>query len=93
LSATLTPLDFTDTAPVQGTYHIQVMANSGNVSAISLFTTGGLWNSVTNQSNTTFSVNGPTLGAGLHSFYAIVDTSTGQKYRTASQSVRLLSGP
>ena len=92
LTATLTPLDFGGTAPLQGTYHIQVVANGGNISSISLFSTGGLWNSVSNQSSTTFSVDGPTLGAGLHGFYAIVQTSTGQQYRTDIQSVRLVSG-
>jgi len=70
LSATMTPLDFGNTAPVQGTYHIQVAANAANVSSISLFSTGGLWNSVANQSSTTFNVDGPALGVGLHPFYA-----------------------
>ncbi len=93
LTATLTPLDFADSAPVQGTYHIQVAANAGNISTISLFSTGGLWNSVTNQSTATFSVDGPTLGVGLHPFYAVVKTATGLKYRTDVRSLRLVSGP
>src|SRR5204862_2624764 len=93
LSATLTLLDLADTAPVQGTYHIQVTANGGTINTMSLYSTGGLLGSVTNQSNATFSFDGTTLGAGLHSFYALVDTTTGQKYRTQARSVRLLSGP
>jgi uncharacterized protein (TIGR03790 family) len=93
LSATFTPLDFSDTAPVQGTYHIQVSANTNNVSAIRLFATGGQLDVVTNQPNATFTVNGSTLGAGLHPFYAIVETSAGGSYRTEKRWLRLLSSP
>ena len=92
LTATLTLLDLPDPSPVQGTYHIQVNANTNNVSTISLFSTGGLLSAVTNQSTNTFSVDGQTLGAGLHGFYAVVQTATGQQYRTDTQSVRLVSG-
>ncbi len=41
LSATLALLDLTNQAPVQGTYHIQVAANTNTVSLITLFSTGG----------------------------------------------------
>src|SRR5206468_1725095 len=37
LNATLTLVDLTPTNSVQGTYHIQVAANTNNVSAIRLF--------------------------------------------------------
>jgi uncharacterized protein (TIGR03790 family) len=92
LTASLTPTDFSTNAPVAvtGTYHVQVTANTNNVSAISLFTTGGLLNVVSNQSSATFTINGPSLGAGLHPYYALVQTSTGQQYRTETQSVRFV---
>ena len=68
LSASLTLLDLAGTATVQGTYHIQVAANTNSVSAISLFSTGGLLATLTNQPTATFTFNGSTLGAGLHPF-------------------------
>jgi uncharacterized protein (TIGR03790 family) len=93
LSATLTLLDLTDPAPVQGTYHIQVVANTNTVSLITLYSTGGALGAVTNQSTATFPVAGTNLWAGLHPFYAIVKTSGGLEYRTGTQWVQLVSTP
>ena len=93
LNASLTLLDLTNMAPVQGTYHLQVAANTNNVSVIRLCTTGGVFNSITNQSTNTFILNGSALGAGLHPFYALVETTNGLKYRTQVQWVRLVNGP
>jgi hypothetical protein len=90
LTATLTPLDFGTNASVQGTYHVQVAANTANIASISLYTTGGVLNTVSNQQSATFVVNGPSLGAGLHPFYALVQSSSGLKYRTQTYSVRLV---
>jgi hypothetical protein len=89
LSATLDLLDLPDTASAQGVYHIQVAANTGNVRAISLFSTGGALNIISNQASTIFTVNGPTLGVGLHPFYAVVETTGGSRYRTQTKWVRL----
>ena len=91
LSASLTLLDLTDPAPVHGTYHIQVAANTNSISAISLFSTGGLLTTLTNQSTATFAVDGSTLGAGLHPFYAQVQTTGGAQYRTEVRWVRLVN--
>jgi len=93
LSATLTLLDLTSPAPVQGTYHIQVAANTNNVSLITLYSTGGALGTFTNQSTATFPVAGTNLWAGLHPFYAIVKTSGGLEYRTGTQWVQLVSTP
>jgi uncharacterized protein (TIGR03790 family) len=89
LSATLTLLDLTNQAPVQGTYHIQVTANTNTVGLITLFSTGGALNSATNVSSATFQVNGTNLWAGLHPFYATVATTNGLQYRTQTQWVQL----
>jgi hypothetical protein len=89
LSATLTLLDLTNQAPVQGTYHIQVTANTNNVSLITLFSTGGALSTVTNMSTTIFQMNGTNLWAGLHPFYATVVTAGGLQYRTQTQWVQL----
>jgi hypothetical protein len=91
LSASLTLLDLAGTEPVQGTYHIQVAANTSGVSAISLFSTGGLLTTLTNQSTATFTVAGSTLGTGLHPFYALVQAPSGAQYRTQVQWARLVN--
>ena len=88
LSAALTLLDLTNQAPVQGTYHIQVAANTNTVTLITLFSTGGALDMATNQSLAIFQVNGTNLWAGLHPFYALVQTSDGLEYRTQTQWVR-----
>jgi hypothetical protein len=93
LSATMTLLDLPNPAPVQGTYHIQVAANTNTVSLITLYSTGGALGAVTNQSTVTFPVAGTNLWAGWHPFYAIVTTSDGLEYRTGTQWVQLISTP
>ncbi len=93
LSATLTLLDLTSPAPVQGTYHIQVAANTNTVNLITLYSTGGALGAVTNQSSVTFPVAGTDLWAGLHPFYAIIKTTDGLVYRTGTQWVQLVSTP
>jgi hypothetical protein len=85
----MTWLDLTNPAPVQGVYHIQVAANTNDVSLITLFSTGGALNTVTNTSPAVFQVNGTNLWAGLHPFYALVQTADGRAYRTQTQWVRL----
>jgi len=89
LTAQLTLLDLPNTAPVQGTYHIRVAANMNDVSAIRLFSTGGLLDTITNQPAATFTISGTTLGVGRHPFYAEVQSGSGLKYRTQTRSVRL----
>ena len=90
LSATLTLLDLPNPAPVQGTYHIQVTANTNKISLITLYSTGGALGAVTNQSTATFPVAGTNLWAGLHPFYAVVKASSGLEYRTGTQWVQLV---
>lgn len=87
LTATLTLLDLAGSAPVQGTYHIQVSANTNNVSQITLFSTGGAVGTVSNESTAIFQVIGTNLWAGLHPFYAVVQTVDGHQYRTSTQWV------
>ncbi|NOS69181.1 MAG: TIGR03790 family protein [Verrucomicrobia bacterium] len=89
LSATLTLLDLTNNAPAQATYHIQVSANTNNVSLTTLYSTGGAIGFAAKNQNATFDVIGTNLCAGLHPFYAIVETFSGQKYRTQTSWIRL----
>ncbi|MEQ1936221.1 MAG: hypothetical protein ABL962_20390, partial [Fimbriimonadaceae bacterium] len=89
LSATLTLLDLTNNAPAQATYHIQVSANTNSVSLTTLYSTGGAIGFAAKNQNATFDVIGTNLCAGLHPFYAIVETFSGQKYRTQASWIRL----
>ena len=93
VSATMTLTDLAATNSVQGTYHIQVSANTNNVSSIMLFSTGGMIGSVTNQQSPSFTIGATNLGVGLHPFYALVQTSDGLTYRTQPQWVRFVPGP
>ncbi len=93
LSATLTLLDLTNQAPVQGTYHVQVVANTNTVNLITLFSTGGALGMATNVSTAIFQVNGTNLWDGLHPFYALVETSDGLAYRTGTSWVQLGAAP
>ena len=93
LNATMTLTDLPDTAPVQGLYHIRVDASTNTVSSIRLFSTGGQFDVVTNQSSANFTVDGSLLGAGLHAFYAMVETADGLRYRTQTHKVRLVNRP
>ena len=93
VGATLTLLDLTNQAPVQGTYHIEVDANTNDVSLITLFSTGGALAAATNDPAPIFEVDGTNLWAGLHPFYALVETASGLNYRTATKWIRLVNGP
>ena len=86
----MTVLDMPNPAPVQGIYHIQVTANTNNVTSITLFSTGGALGSVTNEFSAIFPVAGTNLWAGVHPFYAIVQTADGHQYRTQTQSATLV---
>lgn len=85
LKATLTLLDATSSAPVGGLYHMEVDANTNNVSAITLYSTGGAVGTSNNVSAVVFPVAGTNLWNGLHPFYAIVRTASGLTYRTQTQ--------
>jgi len=93
LSATLEFLDLVAPSLAAGTYHLQVAANTNNVSAIKLFTSGGRLNTISNQPTATFTVTGSSLGVGWHPFYALLETASGNQYRTATSWVRLVAGP
>jgi uncharacterized protein (TIGR03790 family) len=92
LSASLNTLYGGANTDLGATLQFSVMAGTNSVSAIQLFSTGGLLGSATNEATAYFSVAGTNLGLGLHPFYAIVTGSTGAQYRTATTWIRLI-GP
>lgn len=93
LSAALTTLLGGGNTLVSATLQFSVVANTNNVAQIQLFSTGGLLAAVSNQSSAVFSVPGTNLELGLHPFYALVTTTTGQQYRTQTQWIRLIDSP
>jgi len=92
LSASLNTLYGGSNTDTGATLQFSVTANTGNVSTIELFSTGGSLGAVSNQSTAFFSVAGTNLGLGLHPFYAIVTGTSGGQYRTAATWIRLI-GP
>jgi uncharacterized protein (TIGR03790 family) len=89
LSATFTTLVGGTNAALEANLQFSVTANTGNLSRIDLFSTGGLLASSTNQSSASFSVPGAFLGVGLHPFYALVTATSGQQYRTETKWIRI----
>jgi len=93
LSATLTLLDLTNPAPVQGTYHIQVAANTNTVSLITLYSTGGALGAVTNQSTVTFPWLEQIYGPDCILSMPLSRLPMGLSTRTGTQWVQLVSTP
>lgn len=88
LSANFTLVDLVATNPVSGNYQIAVTANTNTIFSITLYSTGGALGVVNNQASGTFAVSGSVLGVGRHPFYAIVQDTSGRRYRTATSWVR-----
>ena len=91
LEAALTFVNLTATNSISGSHQLQVEASTGDISHITLFSTGGAMGTITNQSLAMFNVSGATLGAGLHPFYAVVQNNSGQRYRTTTQTARFVN--
>ncbi|HEV2455410.1 MAG TPA: TIGR03790 family protein [Verrucomicrobiae bacterium] len=90
LDATITLLNVTNsTVPLGGSFQVQVNANTNNVSLVTLYSNGGPFAAVTNQSTATFQIAGTNFWNGQIPFYAIVQTSSGLQYRTQVQWVTI----
>ncbi len=92
LSASLNTLFGGSNTDLGATLQFSVTVNTSNVSAIELYSTGGLLAGAAGQATAFFSVAGTNLGLGLHPFYAIVTDGAGNQYRTATTWIRLI-GP
>jgi uncharacterized protein (TIGR03790 family) len=92
LSASLNTLFGGANTDIGATLQFSVIANTNNVAAIELFSTGGSVGSASNQPTAFFSVAGTNLGLGLHPFYAIVTDGAGNQCRTGTAWIRLI-GP
>jgi len=89
LAAVLVANGLTNMASVLGNYEVQVLANTNTVTRTTLYSTGGALGVVSNSPSPNFWVVGTNLWIGTHPFYAVVETSTGQKYRTPTIWVEL----
>jgi uncharacterized protein (TIGR03790 family) len=92
LAASFATLVGDTTTALEATLQFSVVANTGSVSRIELFSTGGALTNVTGQANAVFAVAGTNLGLGLHPFYAVVSAVDGSQYRTETRWLRLV-GP
>jgi len=92
LSAEFVCLPCDTNTALEATMMFSVLANTNNITKIELFSTGGSWESVSNQSSAAFSVPASNLGVGLHPFYAIVTRNDGKQYRTETKWIRILAG-
>ena len=90
LTATLTPLLAGTNATLDMPLQFTVTASAPNVSRIELFSTGGSVGVSSNQARVTFTVSSTTLGLGLHPFYALVTNTTGNRYQTQTDWIRLI---
>jgi hypothetical protein len=90
LAATFTTLVGGSNTALEATLQFSVAANTGSISKIELFSTGGSLDSVSSQSSAIFAVGCTNLGIGLHPFYAVVTASTGKQYRTETKWIRIV---
>ncbi len=62
--------------------HLHVSAGPADIARIDLFSTGGLLATSTNQSQSTFTLDGTALGAGRHPVYALVTDTSARQVRS-----------
>jgi len=89
-SATFTALVGGTNTALEATLQFVVQANTGSITKMELFSTGGLLAGSNNISSATFSIAAANLGAGLHPFYALVTRSDGTQYRTETRWFRII---
>ena len=90
LVATLTPLFAGTNVTLETPLQFVVAASTTDLARIELFSTGGSVGAVTNQPSAVFAVPPARLGVGLHPFYALVTDTTGNRYRTETEWIRLI---
>ena len=90
LTATFAALLAGTNATLEMPLQFSVTANAGNIARIELFSTGGSVGVVSNQPAAVFTAPSASLGLGLHSFYALVTDTTGNRYRTQTDWIRLV---
>ena len=90
LTATFGCLTCDTNTALEAMMQFSITANTGNITRIELFSTGGALTNVTGQSSALFSVAATNLGIGLHPFYALVTRADGKQYRTETRWIRII---
>ena len=90
LSATLETLVGDTNTALEATLQFAVTANTNNIDTIELFSTGGSWGVMSNQSSAVFSIVATNLHIGRHPFYALVTDTLGHQYRTETKWIRII---
>jgi hypothetical protein len=91
LSATFTTLLGGNNTALEATLKFSVAANTNRIARIELFSTGGLLRTAMGQSSAAFDVPAMDMGLGLHPFYALVTSDTGDQYRTETSWIRIIA--
>jgi hypothetical protein len=90
LSATFAPLLAGTNVTLNMPLQFAVTAGATNISSIELFSTGGSISVISNQSSTVFTVPLASLGLGSHPFYAVVTDTSGNRYQTPTDWIRVI---
>jgi uncharacterized protein (TIGR03790 family) len=90
LTATLIPLLVGTNATLDMPLQFSVTASTGDISRIELSSTGGSIGVISNQPSALFTVPSAVLGLGLHPFYALVTDTSGNRYQTQTDWIRLI---
>lgn len=91
-TATLAPLLGGTNTALEATMQFLVTANTNNITAIELFSTGGSLGVSNGVASATFAIPASYLGIGLHPIYALVTRNDGKQYRTQTFWTRIV-GP
>ena len=90
LAATFAPLLVGTNVTLDMPLQFAVTAGATNIASIELFSTGGLIGVIANQSSGVFTVPLAGLGLGSHPFYAIVTDTSGNRYQTPTDWIRVI---
>ena len=90
LAATFAPLLAGTNVTLDMPLQFTVTASATNIASIELFSTGGSIGVVSNQSSAVFTAPSASLGLGSHPFYAVVTDTSGNRYQTPTDWIRVI---
>jgi uncharacterized protein (TIGR03790 family) len=90
LAATFAPLLAGTNVTLDMPLQFTVTASATNIASIELFSTGGSIGVVSNQSSAVFTAPSASLGLGSHPFYAVVTDTSGNRYQTPTDWIRII---
>ena len=90
LAATFAPLLAGTNVTLDMPLQFTVTASATKIASIELFSTGGSIGVVSNQSSAVFTAPSASLGLGSHPFYAVVTDTSGNRYQTPTDWIRVI---